>query len=587
MTLIITALLPSTICQSADFRLVDGRTGAPWVDSSTKLLRLEYGGWSAVVSYTGIGAVGKQTTSEIVLSWLSGLDATSPEDVAVQIAERGGKWLSAIGRQLGGIPRHTFLLSSFDDNCPSVTLISNFENTVGRSDYTPSGDLEISTLRYDTRPRLLISGCKDAVGDRVRRQLERRIKQFPDDPARVRRLLATANSIASRSQAAMGMVSAKCSVISVRPDGQGYLESEVEVKSMAFGMPMPDLSEVLKTLGFKGQLRSATFASSRPRVAYDRCVPRVAYPESPSSQFSLTEIVAEGLENCESKDLNDAGIILGGGHAIGDPARCACWTSSIISPPTIAAVVCKPVAINAKGTYCAEAITSDRSNRGVRLEGDNVFELGCYGGRDSFASAMNSHGHVAGAVCISATDRGQRNFRPAVWTSDSPLVLADFGCDWGQAVRITDDGLVLVVGYIGREVHAFLWDSHADSIRLVGQHSGVYPLAINRDGVVLGKGTDRSGRTLACIAKGDAQWEALGTEPDFYATCLSDAGEVAGAVEVDGFERPWLRTADGSILWLPYFEHHFCRPQAINSARMVVGTARTDHGCHALAWKLA
>jgi hypothetical protein len=65
---------------------------------------------------------------------------------------------------------------------------------------------------------------------------------------------------------------------------------------------------------------------------------------------------------------------------------------------------------------------------------------------------------------------------------------------------------------------------------------------------------------------------------------MNDAGDIVGAAVRDGYEQPWLRRVSGEIVWLPYFDQHECRPSAINDWGVIVGTAQTDHGTHALVW---
>ena len=67
---------------------------------------------------------------------------------------------------------------------------------------------------------------------------------------------------------------------------------------------------------------------------------------------------------------------------------------------------------------------------------------------------------------------------------------------------------------------------------------------------------------------------------------MIDAGDIVGAVVRDGYEQPWLRRASGEIVWLPYLDQHWCRPSAISDSGVIVGTAQTDHGTHALVWML-
>jgi hypothetical protein len=163
-------------------------------------------------------------------------------------------------------------------------------------------------------------------------------------------------------------------------------------------------------------------------------------------------------------------------------------------------------------------------------------------------------------------------------------VLEDFGCDWGQAVDVNDSGIVLVVGYAGTQCRGIVWNPLAGANDLVGGMAGIYPMGIAVDGVVLGMSLGGDDTRIACLAKPGQRWERLGTAPGFYATAMNNTGHVVGRVMREGYERPWLRSPLGEIIWLPYFDHHHCRPAAINHSGTIVGRATTDHGNHALIW---
>jgi hypothetical protein len=211
---------------------------------------------------------------------------------------------------------------------------------------------------------------------------------------------------------------------------------------------------------------------------------------------------------------------------------------------------------------------------------------------DSGALAINDLGVVVGWVSISADpqDRGQGNYRPAAWIPGKEAIfLTDFAFAWGQAVDVNDAGTVLVVAYaegiMGR-AKALLWDPVAGTYAPIGRDEpdGVYPMGLTADGTVLGNASDSSGRRIACLSVEGGRWTRLGTPKGWYATTIDDAGDVTGSVNTGGFERPSLRRSDGEVLWLPYFDHHHCRPNAIANTGFVVGAALTDHGTHALFW---
>jgi hypothetical protein len=146
---------------------------------------------------------------------------------------------------------------------------------------------------------------------------------------------------------------------------------------------------------------------------------------------------------------------------------------------------------------------------------------------------------------------------------------------------------VLVVGYVGMQCRAILWNPTAGTTEVVGGITGIYPTAITADGVVLGTASDHDGKSIAYLAKLGQRWEGVGTAPGFYATSMNNAGDIIGAVVRHGYEQPWLRRTSGEIVGLPYFDQHGCRPSAISDSGVIVGTAQTDHGTHALVWRLS
>ena len=149
---------------------------------------------------------------------------------------------------------------------------------------------------------------------------------------------------------------------------------------------------------------------------------------------------------------------------------------------------------------------------------------------------------------------------------------------------MNDAGVVLVVGHIGMMCRAILWNPITGTVDIIGGMTGIYPMAISANGTVLGKSNDHDGNSIAWLATLNGYWETLGTEPGFYATSMNNMGDIVGATVLEGYEKPWLRQASGEIVWLPYFDQHGCRPCAINASGIIVGTAQTDHGIHALIW---
>ena len=220
MTLLITLLTERTIYQSADFRLTDFQ-GRPFPETSTKLVTLHYGEWDGFVAYTGLGrwrkpGGGTVDTSEYVMQWLDGLYPATPADVAGRIGDRGSILLSRV-RLAPEDKRLTFILAAFVAGTPQLTVISNFEDCCGRNDAKASPTFTISSMPFSGPLRVVVSGCKPAVNRRcARRRLERLVREVPDDPGQVRRMLAKMNAEAAGSTAAHEMISPECSVVSIR-----------------------------------------------------------------------------------------------------------------------------------------------------------------------------------------------------------------------------------------------------------------------------------------------------------------------------------------------------------------------------------
>lgn len=584
MTLNITVLTENTIYQSADFRLTNIDTKQLVTDTSTKLVTLQYGGWDGFVSYTGIGRWEGRDTSEFVIEWLTGLKDATFEDVATQIRDKGDEWLYKI-EAAWRRPRHTFILGAFEADRPKLALVSNFEDCFGRNDAQPRPSLTISRWRFEGRPLVAVTGWKPAVRRFERRRLERLIRDGPDDPARIRRRLAEINAEAADSAAAQDMISRACSVVSFRADGRGVcdVQGPVVIRNLAMGMAAPDLRRLTKLIGFgPGHIAGMTFASSKARVPYAPCSPRIIEPAAGS--YTIREATHNDFDSCRALDVSNAGVVLGDGSPLGPPGDYLPWTSTIGGEPKPCGFIGKPGGINDAGEVAAEARMSDGSVHAVRWRGEAPVDLGCFRGSDSGAVATNAAGLVVGWVCVDSVNRGQINFRPTAWSFDRRDVLENFGCDWGQAVDVNDAGIVLVVGYVGMQCRAILWNPLAGTTEVIGDMTGIYPTAITADGVVLGTARDRDGKSVAWLARRGERWGRLGTEPGFYATSMNNAGDIVGAVVRDGYEKPWLRRASGEIVRLPYFDQHWCRPSAINDSGVIVGTAQTDHGTHALVW---
>lgn len=222
------------------------------------------------------------------------------------------------------------------------------------------------------------------------------------------------------------------------------------------------------------------------------------------------------------------------------------WTAPLEGEPKACAFITEPGGINHAGEVAAKARMSDGSDHAVRWRGEALVDLGCFRGKESGAVAINASGLVVGWVCIDPVNRGQINFRPAAWLFDKSNVLEDFGCDWGQAVDVNDTGIVLVVGYVGMQCRAILWNPLAETTDFMEGITGIYPSAITGEGLVLGTAPDRAGKSVgeAGPAMGAARYGAWllrdRNERCGPCGCRSGSGWVRTAVAQTGVGRDSL-----------------------------------------------
>jgi hypothetical protein len=592
MTLNITLLTERATYQSADFRLTNADTGAIITDASTKLVTLKYFEWDGFVTYTGVGRWRRRDIAGWIVEWLTGLEDASPQDVAQRIEERATGLLNEIVRSTRLRHRHTFALAAFWQDRPHIWVISNFENCAGMSSPRPSSEFSIDQKRLTATPIVVVTGQKQAVSRQVRQWLVHLARRYPDDSGRIRRRLIEINEDAAESPLSGGTVSSGCSVCSFRADGTGFQDmseaGDVHPIVLTNGVAMPSIRELRQMIGFSGgQIRGMTFGSSKPAVPHAPCQPHTVTPDD-SVGYWLSELTHPEFETATARDVNDNGIVVGLGTRPGQRGDQLATVWGADASATLLGFIGNVGALNDEYQVAGTAKMDDGSEHAVRWSGAARTDLGCHLGKDSGGIAINTSGLVAGWVCVNPEDRGQANFRPAAWfPGQDAIVLDDFGCGWGQAVDVNDEGAVLLVGYVGFTCRALLWRPISGDYKIVGGDAaqGVYPMGLTNTGMILGFGRDKNGDAVAGLASDAGDWEPLGTPASWYPTAINDEGDVVGSVLVDGYERPWLRHSSGEVIWLPYFDYHYCRPSAVSHDGVVVGQAQTDHGTHALMWR--
>ncbi|MFF1906428.1 hypothetical protein [Kitasatospora sp. NPDC058218] len=591
MTLNITVLTADRIYQSADFCLSypGGKRS-----HSMKVVTLQYSDFFGMLTYTGVGEWHKDT-SQWVIEWLSPLGDASLENIAEELARRASDWIRQIGTKTGRIYPHTFVLAAFRRGRASVTVVSNFENAVGLQSLNPGQTFSISKRDFDGQVRVVVTGWKPAVQRYERKALLRFVRRHLDNPQAIRNSMADLNESAARSPEG-STISVECTVVSMNSDGSGLQEltpgSKVEFRNLALGMSL-DVAKVLAGLGAKGaQLVGASFAQVGPSAAPlgqpSTCVPSLVNTQE-AAGYELIELAGGQFKTARAGALNQLGTVLGAGAT--EPSDYCLWTwregESVQLLPVPYSTTDLSMGINNEGAIAGTVADSSGYLRALGLYGQTISMLDDAGGRDSGVRAINSRGSIVGWVCIDSVNRGQLNYRPAVWAPNAPMViLSDLPAQWGEAIGVNSEGCILLgvheaVPFLQRPI---LFTPGGDLRECGSAEKGISPLGITNEGLVLAS-ANMSGKPVTLMCRPGQPWDQLHIPEGWVAGAISPGGWMAGSFRDSGFSRPWVRRPDGKTILLPYLRHHHCAPTAIDDHGNVAGRAEADHGEHAIFWR--
>lgn len=363
----------------------------------------------------------KLDTSEFIVKWLTGLEDATFEEIANRICDKGNKWIKQISEACPPRPRHTFILAGFSGDRPKLAVISNFENCFGRNDSAQASLLTVSQIQFIRKTQIVVTGMKSAVNRLERRRLKRSLSNKSGDPARIRRDLSKINHKAATSLSSKGLISAECSVVSIRTDSQGVydINGAVEFHMLSFGEPiLPHIQNLCKKIGWNNtRMHAIAFASSRSRKPFKNCEPKIVTPVD-ASNYTVHEMSHEAFDSYRAIDVNDYGVMVGDCNRSDKPGINLMWTSQGNGELLPTELIALPGGINNKGEIAVQVKMSDNTSHAVRLMQQGIIDLGSHAGQESGGNAINSNGVVAGYVRINSDNRSQINFRPAAWSSD-------------------------------------------------------------------------------------------------------------------------------------------------------------------------
>lgn len=220
MTLAITLVAQWGTWASVDHRLTEHPSGKLITDSSVKHFVTRNRDGGALISYTGLGRVGRLDLSAWVRGVLRGENRTVDEtliDLREQATARLGLYAHSYG-----IP-HFFLAGAFLQGHPWAIEVKNTQpsSALGAGPTQPS--FRTSAENAAKEPILLVGGSgRDAITPADAKLLEKVFRKRPRQPEEFMQLLADVNFRAAKSRhAASKTISASCTVVYMPPSGDG------------------------------------------------------------------------------------------------------------------------------------------------------------------------------------------------------------------------------------------------------------------------------------------------------------------------------------------------------------------------------
>lgn len=599
MTLNITVLTPGNVFQSSDHRLWDIDARKLVTDSSNKSVLWRSLDWTAMITYTGVGRVASKDTSDLVADWLIGKTVETYQELIATLRDAAEPWLVRIMRSTGELWPHTFVVAGFVDRIPTATLISNFERVRKKPLSTPAEHLMVSTVSTRCEPVVLVTGAASSVTSRpLRARLGGLSSLHSDEPARVRVAIKALNALAAKRPGVRSTISEACYVQSLDPNGTWFAEdSTAPPRTILDGTDIEAIARAFLDRTFPQGVRymggaGISFgADSHPPHAV--CNPGIS-SKADQNDWSLRELTKPALGSAWAKAANCFGKVCGSYSAAPRKPSSPCWWTpdGELVPLAIDGISGDAVGVMADGTvvgniqdvigYIHAVLWSVTGDKQV-LDVASVVQ--------SSVSGVNESGRLCGWVSFHETDRSQKAYRPARWTSDGEVevlrVLADG--HWGVAVAINPLGVAAVT--IHRREHdlaprTLLWHPNGDLEDVSPVTGGASVCGIDSAGNIVASIRDSTGDTLAALWRRGYGWEPLGTPSGWYPTAVADDGCVAGWATIDGWKRPWIMDTHRYAALIPHFRHHGSVIQRFaTGSELMCGHAATDHGSHAVLWR--
>jgi probable HAF family extracellular repeat protein len=312
--------------------------------------------------------------------------------------------------------------------------------------------------------------------------------------------------------------------------------------------------------------------------------------------YTLTDLGSLGSGDTQAFDLNDSAQVVGYSRTATLQSRAFLWDDGqMVNLGVANADDFQSAAVDLNGLGHAVGTSTLRNGfaRAASFRDGTVVnltpELPPYEGT-SFASAINDHGDIVGAI----DDDGSMVYDGILWANGSRTILGDLGGGSTRPFDINNAGQVVGTSNTSIELglpHAFLWQNGA-MIDLGVQEAADEDSnanAINATGVIVGTSgrlDDSTGVNYRAFIYENGAMRAIPV-PSFeaYASDINDAGVVVGIMRSGGAASPyhaWIY-ADGVVTNLNSLIPsgsglHLAYANAINNNGEIAGLAYDAQG---------
>lgn len=510
MTLNILLATPLTLYVASDFRLIRVDTKSVLSDHSPKLVSVDEDGWSACITYCGVGSW-KKDTNQWLKDWLKHDGSLSPafEEFAQNVKTRAQRWMQDIRintRQ--PTMYHSFMIAAFINKRPRIALISNYDNLYNPKNRTASPLFLLEFMEVSS-PVIKVTGQENSVSRADKKALLAEANG-PSDEEAVARLMARVIARASASPRSQGTVSSSSYSYCLHSDGrsQGRLHGEVTGEmvpvSLERGSDLMDLIQLRAVPGKQIKAVSMGRFVFRKDVepSHDECDPESVYP---GQGATLTELPTLGGPTSRANAVNSSTIVAGESWLKpGGPAHACIWINDGGAQDlgTLGGSSSIAKDINELGHVVGSSHNNNENHAFLWTIDEGMVDLGTLGGVASHASAINDKGNVVGASwTIPGKGPGDKKEKAFLWNKNEGMVgLGSLSESWSRANDINDLDEVVGISPLGPVTHAFLWTRDRGMIDLgtLGGNSAT-AVAINNHGQIVGQSERIDGKCVPFI----------------------------------------------------------------------------------------